>query len=278
MSAGSDGMVDEVKLEEVMGVPVASVVAVQLLQRLDDEASSAADVGRLMDLDPALSTRAIFLANSSYYGLRERVASSERAVPVLGLTIVRTLVAGAAFGLFERDGDDQADAFWPHAIGTAAAASAIAERIRVDPEHAFSLGLLHDMGAILHVRRDPAAWRAMDEDASGRDVLAWERERFGCDHPDLGARALAVARLPEVVVAGVAAHHEVEPAPGSLASVLVAAESVVERIGYGRAQEPSRPLEPALRTVGIAERLAGDLCLRVERRLEGLGDLIALGR
>lgn len=275
----SDGMVDGVELEEVMGVPVASAVAVQVLQRLDREATSASDIGRMMDLDPALSTRTVFLANSSYYGLRERVASSARAVPVLGLTVVRTLVAGAAFGLFERADGDQVDAFWPHAVGTAAAASVVAERVGVDREHAFSLGLLHDMGAILLARRDPATWRAMTQEDLGDDALAWERERFGCDHPDLGARALAVARLPEDVVAAVAAHHDAEPAaPGTLTSVLVAAESVVERLGHGRAQEPSRPLEPALRAVGIAERLADDLCLRVERRLEALADLIALGR
>lgn len=95
-------------------------------------------------------------------------------------------MAGAAFGLFEPAGADQTDVFRRHAVGTAAAASVIAERVGADPEHAFSLGLLHDMGAILHARRDPEVWRAMDEDASGRDVLAWERERFGCDHADLG--------------------------------------------------------------------------------------------
>ncbi|MEX2658078.1 MAG: HDOD domain-containing protein [Acidimicrobiales bacterium] len=275
----SDGMVDGVELEEVMGVPVASVVAVQVLQRLDGEVTSAAEVGRMMDLDLALSTRAVFLANSSFYGLRERVASSARAVPILGLTVVRTLVAGAAFGLFERADGDQVDDFWPHAVGTAAAASVIAERVGVDREHAFSLGLLHDMGAILQARRDPTAWRDLAQTTLGHDALEWERERFGCDHPDLGARALAVARLPEDVVAAVAAHHDVEPAaPRTLASVLVAAESVVGRLGQGRAQEPSRPLEAALRAVGIAERLADDLCLRVERRVEGLADLIALGR
>lgn len=209
----SGDRVDEVHLEEVMGVPVASVVAVQVLQRLDGDVTSAAEVGRIMDLDPALSTRAVFLAISSYYGLRERVARSERAVPVLGLTVVRALVAGAAFGLFERAGADQTDVFWTHAVGTAAAASVIAERVGADPEHAFSLKLLHDMGAILHARRDPEVWRAMDEDASGRDVLAWERERFGCDHADLGARALAVARLPEAVVAAVAATTIASPPP-----------------------------------------------------------------
>lgn len=275
----SGDMVDEVDMEEVMGVPVASVVAVQVLQRLDEELASATDVGRMMDLDPALSTRAVFLANSSYYGLRERVANSARAVPVLGLTVVRTLVAGAAFGLFERSDGAEVDAFWPHAVSTAAAASVIAERVGVDREHAFSLGLLHDMGAILQARRDPAAWRAMALEPVGGDPLAWERERFGCDHPDLGSRALAAARLPDDIVAAVAVHHDPEPpATVSLATVLIAAEAAVDRIGHGRVQEPSRPLEPALRAVGIAERLADDLCLRIERRLEALADLIALGR
>lgn len=56
----SGDRVDEVHLEEVMGVPVASVVAVQVLQRLDGDVTSAAEVGRIMDLDPALSTRAVF--------------------------------------------------------------------------------------------------------------------------------------------------------------------------------------------------------------------------
>lgn len=271
----SDDSVDRVELEEVMGIPVASAVAVRVLQRLDEEVASAAEIGALMDLDPALATRTIFLANSPYYGLRERVATSARAVPVLGLAGVRTLVTCAAFGLTEDSDGGQVTSIWHHAVATAAAASVVAERVGADREHAFSLGLLHDVGAVLQARRDPQAWRAMSADPHADDPLAVERAAFGCDHPELGARALAAARLPQDVVAAVRVHHHDQPPdPGSLIWTLIAAEAVVERLGHGRPLERARPLEAALRAVGVAERLADDVCLRVERRLEELTHLL----
>lgn len=265
-------------LEEVMGIPAASTVAVQVLRLLDDGTASAAQVGEVMDLDPALATRAIFLANSSYYGLRQRVASSARAVPVLGLTAVRALVAGAAFGMFDHAPDAGTAALWPHAVATAVAASVLAEETGVDREVAFSLGLLHDVGAVLLARRDGIAWHELLEADGPDDPLAVERALFGVDHAELGAGALAAARLPDVVVAAVADHHrsDAELRGSRLGLVLVTAEGVAALLGHARPGEPVPVLDRPLRALHVAEDAAAEVCGRAEERLGQLRALLEL--
>ena len=68
--------------------PVQPGAAMRLLWMLEDPRSSAADLGRLIESDPALSEQIMRLANTAFYGLAGKVSSAWRAVTVLGLTDV----------------------------------------------------------------------------------------------------------------------------------------------------------------------------------------------
>ena len=85
-------------ITEVTQLPVQPGAAMRLLWMLEDPRTSASDLGRLIESDPALSTQVIRLANTAFYGLSGKVSSAWRAVTVLGLATVRAIATTAAFG------------------------------------------------------------------------------------------------------------------------------------------------------------------------------------
>ena len=79
-------------ITEVTQLPVQPGAAMRLLWMLEDPRTSAADLGRLIESDPALSTQVIRLSNTAFYGLSGKVSSAWRAVTVLGLATVALLL------------------------------------------------------------------------------------------------------------------------------------------------------------------------------------------
>jgi len=190
-------------ITEVTQLPVQPGAAMRLLWMLEDPRTSAADLGRLIESDPALSTQVIRLANTAFYGLSGKVSSAWRAVTVLGLATVRAIATTAAFDLFSEKGRSVPDDFWPHSVTTAAAAAALARRVGIQPNDAFSAGLLHDLGSALVFRRAPRRYDAVLDLLANDFTLARldaERQEFGMTHADVGAAALSVMRFPVEMV------------------------------------------------------------------------------
>lgn len=215
---------------EITQLPVQPGAAMRLLWMLEDPRTSAADLGRLIESDPALSTQVIRLANTAFYGLSGKVASAWRAVTVLGLATVRALATTAAFDLFSEKGRSVPDDFWPHSVTTAAAASCVARRLGYQSNDAFSAGLLHDIGAALMFRRAPRRYDAvLERMATDESVTLVEAEQaeFGITHAEVGAAALAVMKFPPELTAAIATHHlnplSIEP---MLGRIVLAADAI----------------------------------------------------
>lgn len=215
---------------EITQLPVQPGAAMRLLWMLEDPRTSAADLGRLIESDPALSTQVIRLANTAFYGLSGKVASAWRAVTVLGLATVRALATTAAFDLFSEKGRSVPQEFWPHSVLTAASASAVARRVGVPVNDAFSAGLLHDLGAALVFRRAPRRYDAIVERLQNEPELTLvvaERDEFGISHAEVGAAALGVMKFPAEFVYAVGHHHD-DPlqVESLLGRVVVAADAI----------------------------------------------------
>src|SRR6478752_5272033 len=150
-------------ITEVTQLPVPPGAAMRLLWQLDDPRTSASDLGRLIESDAALATQVIRLSNTDFYGVSGEVSNAWRAVTVLGLATVRAIATTAAFDLFAEQGRSVPDEFWEHSVTTAAAAAALARRVGIQPNDAFSAGLLHDVGTALVFRRAPRRYDTMIE-------------------------------------------------------------------------------------------------------------------
>ncbi len=241
-------------IADVTQLPVHPGAAMRLLWMLEDPRTSAGDLGRLIESDPALSTHVIRLSNTAYYGLSGKVTSAWRAVTVLGLATVRAIATAAAFDLFSDDAGSLPPGFWDHSVTTAAASAAIARRIGVQANDAFSAGLLHDIGTALVYRRAPRRYHvAMDRRAAHPELtlVEVEQQELGATHAQVGAAALGVMRFPAATVEAIAMHHTPPYLVPSLhGRLLIAADAIAIEVGDAP-PESSAPIGEALEALEL---------------------------
>jgi putative nucleotidyltransferase with HDIG domain len=266
-------------ITEVTQLPVQPGAAMRLLWMLEDPRTSAADLGRLIESDPALSTQVIRLANTAFYGLSGKVSSAWRAVTVLGLATVRAIATTAAFDLFSEKGRSVPDDFWPHSVTTAAAAAAIARRVGIQPNDAFSTGLLHDLGAALVFRRAPRRYDSVLELLAADPTMSRldaEAQEFGMTHADVGAAALSVMRFPADMVEAIGSHHTTPAQVTShMGRVLVAADAIAIEIDHIESEQ-NVEVDEALEALDIPVAAAEGLLDEVRSDQDNLAGFLTV--
>jgi HD-like signal output (HDOD) protein len=130
----------------------------KLMQAINDDETSRRDLARLIATDPALAGNLLRLANSPFYRVRpEPVESLDRAVALLGLSGLRSLIASALLqpvfrisgGMFQQFGSIT----WEHTFYAANAAEAHAAVLEnADPFAAQLLALLMGLATIVVFR------------------------------------------------------------------------------------------------------------------------------
>ena len=264
---------------EITQLPVQPGAAMHLLWMLEDPRTSAADLGRLIESDPALSTQVIRLANTAFYGLSGKVSSAWRAVTVLGLATVRALATTAAFDLFSEKGRSVPDDFWAHSVTTAAAASSLARRVGVQANDAFSAGLLHDIGSALVFRRAPRRYDSVIErlvEDPTLTLLDAERDEFGVTHAEVGAAALAVMKFPPELCEAIKRHHDVPAEITTTLGRLLAAADAIAIAVDGAPHEQNAPIAEALEALEIPASAADALIEEVRRDQENLAGFLTV--
>ena len=191
-------------------------VAFRINELLSDESSSAADIGALIEPDPALSAALLRIANSAMYSIGGTVSTVARAVTVVGLREVRDLAFGiCANKTFEGIPNEliTVDDFWKHSLYCAVAAQSIGRRAGIcTGESLFTAGLLHDIGHLVMFNQCPEPSRdslkLSLEENDGLSPYLSERKIFGFDHMQVGAELARQWRLPDRLLECIEYHHE----------------------------------------------------------------------
>jgi len=260
---------------EVTRIPVQPGAAMRLMRMLDDPRTSAETLGKVIESDPSLSARLIQLANASYYGLPEPVSSAWRAVTVVGLSTLRSVVATAILDIGTAEGLSVPDGFWSHSVAAAAASGLLAPRLGVDPGEAFSAGLLHDVGTALVFRRARDRYdEVLAATAAGDTLVDAEQAVLGTTHAELGARAVAALGFRDDAVAAVGGHHRSEGALAPFAAVLRAADALAAMVVEEAVLETDRAIDEMLVAVNVAEHERQPLFQRVCELVDDLGSLL----
>lgn len=195
----------------------------------------------LLRLDPALAVRVLKVANSAFYGSRS-IASIDRALTVLGAVAVAGIALAARF-----DGSMapacaqscQLRHLRRHSLMTAVAAKLLASRntgVVWDGEGAFVLGLLHDLGWLVHLQLERE--RALRPDAAQTPAATTE---LG-EHALLSAALFAHWQLPAQFIDAARDHHHLPDAgtPSAGGALLAVAEQCALHGGDGFGTD-SRP-------------------------------------
>lgn len=257
--------------EELLALPTQPAAAEQVLRLIGDRRSSAADLARVIETDLSLAARVIRMANSPVYGAPRRVANTQHAIVLLGFDTIRGLAASAACSLLDERTYLGPDGFWRHALGTAAASAAVARRVGWSAADAFSVGLLHDLGAVFLHRRDPKQFEiSMTHSTMGAQV-AGEIAAFGETHAQAGAAALDAWGFPPPFVEAVALHqHGVEQPTYALGRILQVGEAIALEHEPIPGYPGERDVERLLQWVGLAPSDLDEMNREIDRSLVDL--------
>jgi HD-like signal output (HDOD) protein len=195
------------RIESGYTLPSLSPVALKLIELASDENSSVDDLVRLIEKDPPLALRLLKLANSAFFATSQPSTTLRQAVIKIGFQRVRIM----ALSISLRDtfpmgkiGPLDYEKFWRTSLYRAIIAKSIAEQIKkVNPEEAFISALLMEIGLLIFF---DIFIKGKDEDVKFEPeplepILAWERDKYGLDHRQVGAVALKYWNFPENIIA-----------------------------------------------------------------------------
>lgn len=171
--------------------PPLPSVAMELLTLSNQADARASDVVRLLEQDEMLAGSVMRLVSSPIYSGRSSISTLKEAVVRLGFKVVRDMVFEVALRSGVFDLPEYAETIAQvqrHSTVTAYIARIVCNKSRIDGEHAFICGLLHDVGfagllfAIAHFEGTESPpleqlWAEVDalhERASGVLVKLWD--------------------------------------------------------------------------------------------------------
>lgn len=205
-----------IQLPSDLTIPTMPAVVQRLTWLLEDPNVSLRDIALVVAEDAPLAAQVLKVANSAYYGLKERCVSTHQAAAVLGIRVLKYTVTQAAviqqYDHLKESGIDL-DALWKHSIVVGQASAFLMRRSKatfeIGGDEIYVCGLLHDLGQI--VLLDHLGTRYVDvvrrSHETGRSLPECERAAFGYDHADVGAHIAATWGLPPAVARCIGRHH-----------------------------------------------------------------------
>jgi len=198
-------------LGRIPSLPSLYSELVALLQRED---AGMNEVARLIRKDLGVASQVLKLANSVHCASDRPVAELSRAVAMLGVDSLRSLVLfrGIISGADSPHPQGlDLEKLWFHSfeVATGVRKLVVLEGETQLADLAFSAGLLHDIGLVV-LATDPAGrYRAILELAqTSRTPLAvLEHDTYGVDHAQVGAHLLSLWGLPPEFCRPVREHH-----------------------------------------------------------------------
>ncbi len=224
-----------------LNLPPMPQTVIRVQRLIDSPNANFKDLASEIELDPALTTKMVGIANSPFYQGMDPARSVQDAIVRVGLRETRNIIMAIVFRskLFRVPGyDKQVQELWVHSMAASITSQQIAGEIGGDPDSAFLGGLTHDLGRVIifsiagEIGRETRG-RLRPDPGLLRDLL----ERF---HSLLGSIAAGSWRFAPDLVAAIGCHHCPEETPASaaeLASVLCAGDRLARWIVADKGEE-----------------------------------------
>jgi HD-like signal output (HDOD) protein len=218
--------------------PVLPAVALEVMNLAGQRDVDLGEVVKLLERDPVLAARVLALAQSAQYARRSPVVTLRQAAVRLGLEALTHLVLQAALALriFRVPGFDAfAARVNLHATAAAHVTRDVCRRAGIAGDHAFTAGLLHDIGlssCLLMITERPE-WRKLS--------LAQLAPVLDAVHADASGLLARRWKLPEPLPSILATHHQavIDGKPQPVNAALIVAEQLCWEAGAGILEAPA---------------------------------------
>jgi len=194
-------------------LPTPPAIALQVLDRASKPSCTISEIARVISLDPGLCGKLLKLVNSALFGLPRAVASIDRALNLLGLNRVRSLVLSLTMPTLKFRNANQAKMrdYWKVSLTQAMVAREMAVRLHwPDPDSEMVAGLLCDLGVLILQEAFPEQYvqiLAYPPEILVNSQSEIEDRTFGINHADVGAFLLNRWRFPDEFTEAIRFHH-----------------------------------------------------------------------
>jgi HD-like signal output (HDOD) protein len=226
-------------------------IFIRVSELLDDEDSSATQIGRVVETDPSLSSRILKMVNSAFYGFPQSIASISQAISILGRDRIRQILIGAVLGGVFGNMKNKVffmEDYWQQSVKTAILSRLLGLQSTLDEqaEVLFTAGLLHQIGRLILVQKLPEQSMQVQQliENFDADLAQAEQQILGFTHCDVGAAFIRLWGLPEIL-AQTAAHYK-EPAKAEQFEQEARLVNLANRISFLLAEVTDEELDYAL--------------------------------
>ncbi len=267
------------RLEKLPPMPEMTQKILRLSAKPDADVKELVEV---VELDPSLASQVMRYASSPFFSYQGKVDSVHTAITrVLGFNTVMNLALGATAARpfkVARNVPLGLDAFWRHAVYSAALvqalSSAVPKETRPPAGMAYLAGLLHNFGHLLLGHLFKQEFLILNKFISkypDKPVDLIERRVLGTDHGMIGAWLMEAWQLPEEIVIAVREHHNENylEIHAVYPQLVFLADRLLKGYGIGEAVDTQVP--PALLdALGIGEYQAMTITAKIMEGGEGL--------
>lgn len=248
-------------IRDVSQIATLPEITLKIVELVENPASTAQDLHKVISNDPALCSRILKVVNSSFYGMPGQIGSINRAIVLLGLNAVKNIAISASLAKLFKGGQlcpaFSAKDLWKHSVAAATASKMIADAGKMGlPDEAFLAGLIHDMGLMVEMQHDRAKLIEVvnrlgvgPDGVPQKDMLETEREVFGATHQDFGKALAEKWKFPKGLVTVCGHHHDPSALPSgqrTLSTVIAVADRLSAAVAEGfRLDVTSTEIDPS---------------------------------
>lgn len=256
------------KVKSVIQLPALPAIVMEVVNRVDNPKTSAANLSKLISSDQALAAKVLKIANSPFYGFPRKISTVDFAIIVLGFDALKEIVISISLISSLQKGSEgtfNARGFWDHSILSGLVARRLARDLgyRVS-EEVFVGALLHDMGISILNRYFHAEFKRIVATTreTGRSYLDVEESALGLTHAAVGGWLAERWNLPEHLTEAIACHHAPAAATKNreLAALIHCADLLAHRLSTMPTEyDGGRDFDPAaLELLGLGDPGAVD--------------------
>ena len=271
-------------LSKIKSFPSMPATGAKMLKMLEDPETTVDEIEDVLRHDPGLTGNVLKLANSAYFGIPSKVASTRQAVLLLGLKkLIQLVIASCVSAIMDKPvpgynlppGD-----LWRHSIAVSIAAEALVkDKPNIAADDIFTPALLHDIGKLILGYFVEEEQDAIDKIADeGVPYVVAENMVLGTDHAEVGAKILTQWSFPDEVIDAVRWHHDPDyPEQAGTSKDIVYLANLLCQINDDSSQNetPSYDLSPAvIERLGLDTGQFEEIKARVGQWVDELSDAL----
>ncbi|MEE9912765.1 MAG: HDOD domain-containing protein [Deltaproteobacteria bacterium] len=186
----------------------------RLQKMINDPSVQMTDLTRIILSDPVMTAKILRMANSSYFGVTQKIDSISHALMLLGLQNIKNILYREGLRqLFQTKSATHREAvaaLWKHSTLVSICAQHLHDLFGgLNRGTLFTLGIVHDIGKLMILELPQAKGRETDfwGKYPGGILVGEEDQILGVNHAVIGGLALEHWNFSELMTEVVSAHH-----------------------------------------------------------------------